>query len=271
MRVAGWLGLPRLSIDPDLLVDPDVPEAGRLLVEALLAEVPLALLVRTMLEGSMAVAAACGPAWARKEQRLPTFTIALPVPAAASARARVAYYRRLAARQGAVVEDVLAREPAAVAAALESLFSLHAERWRDRADATPRFGHDEAQRDWYRRVVAAFAARGEAMVLEVREDGGLVASVLALLTARGVTMHTTAHRPGGRLVGPGHVAWLAALDAAAAAGATAAHLGMGGGRPGAPKTRLRAVPTPCGRLVIGRSPAGQRVLRIAFLLSRRRR
>jgi CelD/BcsL family acetyltransferase involved in cellulose biosynthesis len=186
--------------------------------------------------------------------------VPLPPPRLDYARDRIEFELRRARRGGAAVAMTVAEEPPAVVAALERLFVLYRERWDRRSREIPRFSTSDEQREWYRRAVGSMAARDEASVVEVWEDRALVASKLGLTSGWGSMFHTTATRPGRRLRGPGHVAMVALVDAAIAAGATIMDLGRGAGTPSGPKRRIGATEVPLASFLFFRSKRAQRAL-----------
>jgi len=105
----------------------------------------------------------------------------------------------------------------------------------------------------------AMAACDKVQLVEVFEDGELVASHLGLLADRGALTHTLAIQVGGRLKGPGHVVQLAVVEAAMSVGAEVIDRGRGG-LPGDPKIDLGPRKVPFGTFQAARSPAMQRAL-----------
>ena len=160
----------------------------------------------------------------------------------------------------------LASSPDEVVAALERLFVLHAERWRMRGGEIPRFSTTEAHRAWYRRVVAAMAERREVLIAEVREDGELFATAMALVAGHGAVMHTTAVRLGGRLDEPGRAPQLHLCLALEEAGVQAIDLGWGACDPGSPKAGLGPTRVVVKRLLAAGSRRSQRALDAALTL-----
>ena len=265
-RLATWLGGGRPALTADLLTDPEVPASGGLLVDALLGETHAVHLVPTPLDGAAAVALRARVPWVARWHEVDGWVVALPPPKLDDLRRKVAYAKRRAARLGASVSVSVAEDPEAVAACLERLFILHRERWRGRSDEMVQFSTTEEQRAWHRRAVVAMAARGEVRLSEVFEDSELVASTLGLLAGRGALFLTPAVRVGGRLRGPGHVAMLAWVESALAAGGKVMNLGSGSGEPEGPKAALGPTLVPCGRLIAARSAAAQRALEGALWL-----
>jgi CelD/BcsL family acetyltransferase involved in cellulose biosynthesis len=263
-RLATWLGGGRRM--PDLLVDPEVPDAGERLVDALVREAHAVSLLSTPLDGAAASALGARTPWVGRWHEVDGWVVALPPPKLEDLRAKVAYAKRRAARLGARVSVSVAGDPEAVAAGLERLFTLHRERWRGRRDKMVQFSTTEEQRAWHRRAVAAMAAHGEVRLVEVFEDDEPVAASLDLVAGRSTFLLTTATRVGGRLRSPGYVTILACVEAAMAAGGEVMNLGGGSGEPGTPKAALGPTLVPCGRLIAARLAAAQRALEGALWL-----
>jgi hypothetical protein len=107
------------------------------------------------------------------------------------------------------------------------------------------------------------AERGEARIVEVLEDGVVVAALLLLLAGHGAVLKTMAVRLDGRLRGPGNAVMLASLDAAEAAGATVVQLGSGRG---IHKERFHPEPVPAGHWASASTPSRQPFLDAALAL-----
>jgi len=151
---------------------------------------------------------------------------------------------------------------------LERLFQLHRERWTGRNDVSL-FSETEACRAWHRRAIAPMVSRGAVRIIELMENGELVAAILGLLAGRGAIFHTPATRIGGILRGPGHVAMLAWVDAAMKAGAEVMQLGRGSGEPEGPKGSLGPTMVDCGFLLAGRTHTIHRLLATALWLRKK--
>jgi CelD/BcsL family acetyltransferase involved in cellulose biosynthesis len=177
---------------------------------------------------------------------------------------------RRAVRRGAEkIELRLVASPDEIAPALERLFVMHAERWRTRGGEIPRFSTTEAHRDWYRRVVAAMAERGDVLISELREDGELVASSLAFVAGRGAAAHTTAVRVGGKLKEPGRAPQLHLCRALEDIGVEAVDLGPGACEPGSPKAGLGPTRHVVPRLLAAGSRRSQRAVNTALAVRAR--
>jgi hypothetical protein len=265
--LAGWPGSDFAGFSPDVLTDPEVPEATDVLIRALFEEVAAVHLGYNPIAGSFGESLRARAPWMRViPDRLVGWRLQLPPPKLDHARQRVEHVLRRAARRGTRVSVAVAREPEAVAAALERLFALCRERWDGRLNEIPRFSSSEAQRSWHRRAVAGLAVQDRVRIVEVLEDGEPVSSQLNLLFGRGALFHTTATRIGGRLHGPGHVAMLASVEAAMAAGAEVMDLGCGSGEPGGPKFRIGATMVPLASFAAASSQRWQRPLEGALWL-----
>ena len=256
---ARWLGDHRQWCSSELLVDPDVPAAAEVVLDALLG---LADVVHLP-------AAEHGPAHEALRARVPWLTelpgaegwiAPVPPPRMEEAMARFGRDCRRAARRGAEVTIRLASSRNEVEAALERLFVVHAERWRLRGGEIPRFSTTEAHRNWYRRVIAALAERGEVLIAEVLEDGELFSADLGFVAGRGGMVHTTAVRLGGKLKEPGRAAQLHLCRALEEAGVQAVDMGWGACEPGSPKSGLGPTRVVVKRLLAARSRRSQRAL-----------
>ena len=256
-RLLTWLGPVEQQFCPDILVDPEHPGAGELVLAAALQEAD-ALTVGVSASGEAARALHVVAPWHNVAVTGERFIVACPPPRLEYARKRAAYELRRAARLGADVTVRVAADPDDIAAALVRLFRIHRERWRDRPDETPRFATTRAHRLWNMRTVAAMAAGGNARIAEVIEDGRAVAGAVGFLHGTGGLGHTQAVEIGGKLRQPGHIAVLACVEALAEAGATAVDLCYGSGEASGPKARLGAVSDPIELVFAARTPHLQR-------------
>jgi hypothetical protein len=188
------------------------------------------------------------------------YAVELPPERLGHARAKAAYALRRAARKNATVWTVVHADPAAVRAAFDRLAELYRVRWRGRERQGTSYSDVAVEADRYRRVLPMLAERGLVRIVEVLESGRLVASTLGLLAGRGALFHTTATVPGGALRGPGHIAMLAWVEEAVAAGACGMYLGRGAGEPEGPKARLGAREISLADVLIAPSPGRQRAI-----------
>lgn len=267
-RVASWLADEPFWYSPDLLVDPQQPELGAVLINALLDHVDAVHLAADV-GGATPRALKARVPWLEITESAEGYVLPLPPPRGEYAEKRAAYNLRRAARVGCDLSIRTASEPRAVEAALERLFALHRERWSGRADFQPTFAATNALTDWHRRVVVALAHVGGVRIVELVEDGELVGSVLGLIHGRGALFHTMAVRPGGRLRGPGHIVLLELARQMHASGATALDLGLGAGDPNGPKARLGPARVQVVRMLAARDRRHQKVLEHALRLRSR--
>ncbi len=255
--VATWLGPVEQIISADMLGDAGAPSAAEAVAAAVLDKADI-LSIGAPADGIAARALAAVAPWRSVTITAERWIASCQPAALAHARKRAAYELRWAAKRGAEVEIRVACEPDDVAAALVRLFRLNRVRWRDRADETPRFATTHAHRAWNRHAVAALAELGRARVIEVVEDGRMVAGSLSFVHGHGGLGHTQGMQLGGTLREPGHIAVLAAVDALAEAGAGAVDLAYGSGHPGGPKQRLGATGDPLAMIVAASSARRQR-------------
>lgn len=271
-RLVRWLGDHRQWFSCDLLVEPGLDQAATAILDAVLglghgihlpapADGPCARALRALAPWSAVVGGAEGSV--------------APLPPPRWERVLRDYQRdrRRAGRGGVIVAERVVAAPDDVAAALERLFELHAARWKVRGGEIPRFSTTERHRDWYRRVVAAMAGRGQALIAEVVEDGAVVASELGFLTGRGGVLHTTAMRPGAALEEPGHACQTVLLEATRQNGVEAVDLGLGACEPGSPKASIGPTLVRHERLLAAssrrRQPALAALMRLRTAMRRR--
>lgn len=234
---ARWLGGHRQWFSPELLVEPSAPGAGAAVFDALLGVANVVHLPAP--EGGAAATALRARAASVSELTgADGWTTPLPPPGLEKALKLFREDLRRATRLGAEVTVETVSDAEQVLGALERLFVLHAERWRALGGEIARFSGTDALRAWHRRVLAEAAAHDGVRIAEVREDGNLVASCMALSVGSGAVGHTTAIRPGGKLRRPGHAAQLHLLLALEAAGVEEIDLGTGACAPGSPKATL---------------------------------
>lgn len=267
VRIATWLARAFSSLSPDILVDPEFPEAGDLVLAGAL-EVSHALhLGPSPAGGHFASSIVRVAPWGHVQHQEPGWTVSLPPPRAEHVRKNVRYYQRRADKLGAHVSVEVRVSADEIDAALPRLFALYEDRWRSRSGTSPWLDTEE-QRAWHRRAVGQMAEAGSVRVVEVFENGYLVATVLGLLVGRGAGFHTTATRLGGRLKSPGHLALLTWTDIARDEGATTMVLGRGAGNPEGPKRKLGAIEVPFATFLVARSEPLQRLLERALRVRR---
>jgi CelD/BcsL family acetyltransferase involved in cellulose biosynthesis len=247
-RVATWLGTDNYWYSPDLLVDPEVPDAGIALMSSVLEHVG-AVEISLPADGIAAATLRARLPQLHEEKRTDEWVTPLPPPRLEYAANRVAHVRRRAERRGAHLEEDIARSPDEVAAALERMFSIHHGRWDGKANAITRFSTTDGHREWYRRVIASMAAQDSVRIIEVREDRRLIASLLGLFAGSGAMLHLMAVDPGAHLRQPGHGSLLAWVNEAMACGATVMDLCWGAGGPNSPKSRLGPTGIPVNELL----------------------
>ena len=124
--------------------------------------------------------------------------------------------RRQLEQLGAVTFEV-ARTPAALAAALEEAFRLHAARWQDRPEASG-FATPNGMR-FHRAALRALAPQDVARIALLRVGGRAVACNYFFLLAGRMYFHELAFDPTVARWSPGQVTTLATLEAAAEEGA----------------------------------------------------
>jgi CelD/BcsL family acetyltransferase involved in cellulose biosynthesis len=124
--------------------------------------------------------------------------------------------RRQLEELGSVTFEV-ARTPAALAAALEEAFRLHAARWRDRPEASG-FTTPQGIR-FHRAALQALAPQDVARIALLRVGGRAVACNYFFLLEGRMYFHELAFDPTVARWSPGQVTTLATLEAAAAEGA----------------------------------------------------
>jgi CelD/BcsL family acetyltransferase involved in cellulose biosynthesis len=251
-RLARWPGDPSMWFDPDILVRPGHASAGVALVDGLLREVH-ALHVPCLEGSALDVALRARTRAVHRWKPAEGWTSPIPVPRDGYTRARIARDLRAAGRKNATIETAFATEPRDVSEALERLFRLHRESWSSRSESIPSFSGSSEVRAINRRAVRALAASGEAYITEIRENGEVTASGLALRVGSGLVYHTIATRRHMRLREPGHACTLATMDYAASLGVTHVDLGPGAGGPGSLKHRIGAREVPLRRTLCGRS------------------
>jgi GNAT acetyltransferase-like protein len=274
VRIGTWLAHAFSSLAPDMLVDPEFPEAGDLVLASVLEVSHVLHLGPSPAGGQFANSMNRVAPWGHVQHQEPGWTVALPAPRAGRMRKNVRYVLRRAERLGVRVSIEVRVSPDEVDAALPRLFALYEDRWRSRSGTSPWLDTEE-QRAWHRRAIGQMAEVGSVRVVEVFENGYLVATVLGLLAGRGAGFHTTATRLGGRLESPGHVALLTWTDIARDEGAETMVLGRGAANPEGPKRRLGSVEVPFANFLVARSEPLQRLLeralRVRRSLSGRRR
>ena len=256
--VGTWLAGARL---PAVLAADDEPGAARAVVAAMADRCDALWLPRVPALGPTMGAVGSAAPWRRATVvEPPGYVVPLPAPRLDHARDRAAYAVRRASRKGAEIHVVTTADPGEIGGAFDRLVKLYRERWRGREEAGSRYSDVAEVPGRYLSMLPVIAAAGRVRIVEVYEDADLVASLLGLLSGRGALFHTTATRPDGALRGPGHVAMLAWVEEAAAAGAEIMYLGRGAGRPEGPKARIGAEALPLFDVLAAPSPRRQSAL-----------
>jgi len=236
VRLTTWLGGTRL---PDLLEAPGGDGAAEGVLETALERSHALWLPHTPVGGAAWRALDAVAPWRAAARVSPCgWMVDLPPTRLDHARHKAEYAVRRAERRGAAVAVAVWHEPEGVRAAFERLVELYRDQWRGREAMGSRHSDVASGADRYRELLPALAAAGSVRIVEVREDGHVAATKLGLLAGRGALFHTTATAPRANLRGPGHLAMLAWVDAAMAAGAEVMYLGRGAAEPEGPKARL---------------------------------
>ena len=262
VTVATWLAGARF---PGILADPAAPGAGAAVIRAALERCHVLWLPRTPGLGAALPAIEAAAPWRMVAPVRPGgYAVELPPKRLEHARGKAAYARRRAARRDAEVRTEIHADPDAVRPAFDRLVQLYRTRWSSREREGESYSDITCESERYRRVLPVLAERGRVRIVEVLESGRLVAATLGLLAGRGALFHTTATDTGGVLRGPGHIAMLAWVEEAAAAGAHRMYLGRGAGEPEGPKARLGAHEVPLADVLAAPSPTRQRAVRLGL-------
>jgi hypothetical protein len=260
--VGTWLGGARL---PAVLAAEGEAGAAREVVAAMLERCHALWLPRVPAAGPTIGAIGSAAPWRRAtEVQPPGYVVGIPPTRLDHARDRAAYALRRAERKGAGIRVRTISRENEIRSAFERLVRLYQDRWRGREREGARYSDVAEAPGRYLAMLPALAGAGRVRIVEVYEDAVLAASVLGLLAGRGALFHTTATRPGRALRGPGHVAMLAWVDEAAAAGAEIMYLGRGAGQPEGPKARLGAEPLPLFDVLV--APSARRQAALSALL-----
>jgi CelD/BcsL family acetyltransferase involved in cellulose biosynthesis len=224
LRVLAFVGGGAAAL-ADMLIAPDAPaDTAALLAERAAAPNGHDLADLFGLPGQSRLAAALGPRRLALVPRAEAPVLELPdgwtalYESRTSGRHRslVRRRRRQLGELGPVTVEI-ARDPDALAAALEDAFALHAARWEGRPEAsgfaTP------AGRAFHRDALQAIAGLGVPRILILRVGGRPVACNYYLLLDGTMYFHELAFDPAFGRFSPGYVATLDALAAAAGEGA----------------------------------------------------
>ena len=262
LSYATWLGRAFQPFSPDVIAR--TSEAVDVLVDALLGEVDIVRLW-ALAEGSTVAAVERRAPWGSvRPAPSGTLVVELPTPTRPRLLRSLAKDERRASRAGVRVETWVTTDPEAIARALERLFRLHRERWWGDPQENANFSTSAETRALHRNAVAAVAREGRAQIVEIAEDGRLVASHLSLLAGRGGVAYTMAMRRGKGLASPGHRAYVVAIDELQAAGCEVVDIGGGTLDPASPKGRLKPTHEPFVEVFVAASPRLQRMANSAL-------
>jgi CelD/BcsL family acetyltransferase involved in cellulose biosynthesis len=223
LRVARILGEDAAALADVLVARDAVPETAALLVDQAAGSAADYADLFGLPEGSR-LAAAAGEKRLARILRAEAPVLELDGGWDAVYRARTSGKRRnLHRRRRRQLEELgevtfeVAREPAALAAALEEAFRLHALRWEDRPEASG-FASPRG-RPFHRAALGALAPLDVARISLLRVDGRAVACNYFFLLGDRMYFHELAFDPAVARFSPGQVTTLATLEAAAAEGA----------------------------------------------------
>jgi CelD/BcsL family acetyltransferase involved in cellulose biosynthesis len=264
LTVASWLGGDRQNHSPDIIVAPGHDDAAAALVDALLERVHL-VLVPTLEDGHFRAAVLRRKPTAHiKRLGDETLVVTLPPLTRSKLLREIAKDQRHADRVEANVKVRIAAQPVAVADALERLFALHRERWEDRPWENANFSTDESTRAWHRSAIGALARDDRVRVVEVEEDGVVVASHLSLRAGPGGLAYAMAMRKGRGLRSPGHRAYFAATEVLQSEGVQILDIGGGTLDPASPKGKLAPKTRPFTLVLVSSSSAIELVAAAAY-------
>jgi CelD/BcsL family acetyltransferase involved in cellulose biosynthesis len=222
LRVARFLGEDAAALSDVLVADEaDASTAGLLAERAAASDADLADLFGLPAESRLAAAAGDGLTLIERSEAP---LLELDGGWEATYRARTSSKRRsLHRRRRRQLQEVgelefeVAREPEALAAALEEAFRLHDARWQDRPEASG-FATPTGRR-FHRAALRALAPLGVARIALLRIGGRAVACNYFFLLGDRMYFHELAFDPELARLSPGQVTTLATLEAAAAEGA----------------------------------------------------
>src|SRR5436305_1432403 len=112
--ISRWLGSPASQRLPDVLVDPQAPDAAGELAAALVDEAWGSHFGNVPLRGNLASILSSAAPWARLKPRLEAVVASLPPPGLGRARKKARYYARHAERLGARIAIAVHSTPDAV-------------------------------------------------------------------------------------------------------------------------------------------------------------
>jgi CelD/BcsL family acetyltransferase involved in cellulose biosynthesis len=134
--------------------------------------------------------------------------------------------RRRRLEESGRLEVVVARDAAAVTAALPEAFAVHAKRWSNGNDGST-FG-TEAGRAFHLAAAPRLAEAGAALLVLIRLDGAPIAFQYALRAGGSLCLFRVGHDPDHARHSPGLLAMLTAMETASRDGVTRIEL-LGGG------------------------------------------
>ncbi len=205
--------------DPDLLVDPDQPDARADLARAI-SEVPCDLVVlEDLAAGSPTIGALTrampGALVIDQGEVRNRYRIDDP-PALGRRRKDTRRSLRLAQRAGHAIEISIADDPGEILRGMDEALDLTQRVWRARGDSSE-VTHPAGRR--YVRDAIGGLTHGQASLTRVRADGRLVAFDLALREGVGGVMFRGNWDPESGIGGAGWMSMLATMDHLIAAGA----------------------------------------------------
>ncbi len=134
--------------------------------------------------------------------------------------------RRRRLEEAGALEIVVARDAAAVRAALPDVFAVHEKRWNGAADGST-FG-TERGRAFHLAAAPALAGAGAVVLVLLRLDGAPIAFQYALRAGSSLCLFRIGHDPAQARHSPGLLAMLTAMEVASRDGVTRIEL-LGGG------------------------------------------
>ena len=262
LSVAAWLGGDLQSFSPDILADDR--DSADALVDALLGAVDV-VRVPVLADGWLISSVARLAPWATAWDAPGSLVSSLPLPMRNRLRSDAASDQRRADRAGIPVEIRCATAPDETVQALERLFRLHRRQWASRRkENNAHFATTRAERAIHRDAVAALAQADRVRLIEVFEEGQLVASNLALRAGHGALGYLMATQPGRGLASPGRRALLEVAERLAGDGCTIYDIGGSPLSADSPKARLKPERVRFVNLVVAASPRLQRPIRAAL-------
>ena len=263
IRVARWLGgSGRPAITPDLLLDPEHPNAAMGIIAKLREQSDVISLGPSRIESGLRQMMKSQGQSVVTEKTAEAWIVDLPAPRIEKLRKKNKARLKRAERDGAIISVNTYAETESIKTSLERLFVLHQQRWKNRDDIS-RFSKNDFYRNWTRQLVVALSKHDQVRIIEVLENGKPVAMILGFLFGHGALFHTPAVDPGSILKGAGHVAIQTWVEAAQDAGATIMNLGRGSGEAQGPKGGLGPAKHLCGIFKAGSNPPLQFLVNVS--------